>query len=237
MKSSFAKPAAAAAIIAATVLGISVFVDTGNTSGVVWAEVIQNVQTSRGVVYRNRSAREGRADMSDYSMVYLTPSHSRSDAYKGDKIIHSSFCDFDTRTVAWVAHDARRFTRGVMSEQTLREQHGAWSNPGMWVQEFLSRDYSKLGQRTADGVLCEGLRTTDPAFGVATFQVDSVVASIWVSVKTRYPVLLEADIVGDNGQLHITGILDQFQWDVELDESMFEPNIPADYTPMETLQP
>jgi outer membrane lipoprotein-sorting protein len=88
----------------------------------------------------------------------------------------------------------------------------------------------KLGQKMIDGVLCEGLETTDSAFGVANFQVDSLVARVWVSVETGYPVLLEAEVVGDNGQLRITGVLDEFQWDVELDPSIFQPKIPPDYT-------
>ena len=80
-----------------------------------------------------------------------------------------------------------------------------------------------------DGVLCEGIETTDPTFGVANFPVDSLVARVWVNVETGYPVALEAEIIGDNGQTRITGILDQFQWDVELDESVFEPSIPEGY--------
>jgi outer membrane lipoprotein-sorting protein len=54
-------------------------------------------------------------------------------------------------------------------------------------------------------------------------------ARIWVSLETGYPVQLETEIVRNNGEIRIGAVWDQFQWDVELDESMFEPNIPADY--------
>ncbi|MBL7186928.1 MAG: hypothetical protein ISS70_11470, partial [Phycisphaerae bacterium] len=53
MKSSLTKPAAAAAIIAATILGFIVFVDTGSTSGIVWAQVAEQVQASQGFVCRS----------------------------------------------------------------------------------------------------------------------------------------------------------------------------------------
>ena len=220
---------AVAAIVVAVVVGLFQFIGTGNKSGVVWAEVAKKVEASRGIIYRNRATRSGRPDMSDYSMVYLSATHSRTDSYKGGEITRTSYCDFDTKTVVWLAHDAKKYIQEAMSEQTLREQHGAWSSPKRWVQEFLSKDYKKLGQKTVNGVLCEGVETKDPTFGVANFQVDSLVARIWVSVETGYPVLLEAEVVGDNGQVHMTGILDQFQWDVELDPSIFEPNIPPDY--------
>lgn len=194
----------AAAIIAVVVLGIFEFIGTDSKSGVVWAEVTKKVEASRGVIYRNRATRSGRSDMPDYSMCYLSAAKSRHDSYKGDEITRTFYCDLD-------------------------KQHGAWSSPKRWIQEFLSKDYRKLGQKTIDGVLCEGLETTDPTFGVASFQVDSIAARLWVSVKTGYPVLLEAEVVGDNGQLRITGILDRFQWDVELDAGILEPNIPSDY--------
>jgi hypothetical protein len=230
MKSPIVKLAVAAAVIAVVVLGLVEFIGTESKSGVVWAEVAKKVEASRGVIYRNRATRSGRPDMSDYSMVYLSATHSRTDSYKADEIIRTSYCDFDTKTVVWLAHDAKKYIQEAMSEQTMREQHGAWANPSRWVQEFLSKDYRKLGQKMIDGVLCEGLETTDSAFGVANFQVDSLVARVWVSVETGYPVLLEAEVVGDNGQLRITGVLDEFQWDVELDPSIFQPKIPPDYT-------
>ncbi len=232
MKSPIVKLAVAAAVIAVVVLGLVEFIGTGSKSksGVVWAEVAKKVEASQGVIYRNRATRSGRPDMSDYSMVYLSATHSRTDSYKGGEITRTSYCDFDTKTVVWLAHDGKKYIQEPMSEQTLREQHGAWASPKRWVQEFLSKDYRKLGQKTIDGVLCEGIETTDPTFGVASFQVDSLVARIWVSVERGYPVLLEAEVVGDNGQVRMTGILDQFQWDVELDPSIFEPKIPPDYT-------
>jgi hypothetical protein len=36
---------------------------------------------------------------------------------------------------------------------------------------------------------------------------------------------------GKAGQVKVIG--DKFQWDMELEPSIFEPNIPSDYTPME----
>jgi hypothetical protein len=219
----------AAAIIAVVVLGIFEFIGTDSKSGVVWAEVTKKVEASCGVIYRNRATRSGRSDMPDYSMYYLSAANSRHDSYKGDEITRTLCFDFDKRTVMWLAHDSKKFTVDKMSEQTVLEQHNAWSSPKRWVQEFLSKDYRKLGQKTIDGVLCEGLETSDPTFGVGTFQVDSLMARLWVSVETGYPVLLEAEVIGDNGRLRITGILDRFKWDVELDAGIFEPNIPSDY--------
>ena len=236
MKNRISKLAITAVVIVTVVLGLFEFLGGNNPSGVVWAEVAQKVEASRGVIYRNRATRSGRPADSDYTIVYLSDTKSRHDSYKGEEIIRTTYCDFNAKTVAFIAHDTKKYMQDTMSEETLREQHSAWASPKRWITEFLSRDYRKLGQKTIDGVLCEGLETTDATFGVATFEVDSMLARIWVSVKTGYPVMLEGEVTGGGDEkIHIKGVLDQFQWDVELDPGIFEPNIPPDYVDMRTL--
>jgi len=236
MKNPILKLAAAAVIIALVVLGLFEFIGTESTSGVVWADVARKIEASRGIIYRNKSAHSGGPADADYSIVYLSDTCSRDDSYKSEQIIRTSYCNFDTQTFTWIAHDAGKYMQKAMSEETLREQHGAWANPKRWITEFLSRNHRKLSRKTIDGVLCEGLETTDPTFGVSNFQVDSVLARIWVSVETGYPVMLEAEITGGGDEkMHITGVLDQFQWDVELDPDFLKPNIPPDYVDMRTL--
>ena len=104
------------------------------------------------------------------------------------------------------------------------------ADPNRWAQKFLSAECQKLGQKMVDGILCEGLETTDQAVvGESDPPVDSVVLRLWVSVETGYPVLLEGSAVREADGVRIEVVLDQFQWDVELDPSEFEPKIPPDY--------
>ncbi|UCG59144.1 MAG: hypothetical protein JSU70_06470, partial [Phycisphaerales bacterium] len=97
------------------------------------------------------------------------------------------------------------------------------------------------GQKTIEGVLCEGIETTDPAsMGPLPEQLHllEVQLRLWVDAKTEYPVLFEskkkmsAELDGKPIMMQSEGVMDQFQWDVELDASLFEPNIPPDYKEM-----
>ena len=113
-----------------------------------------------------------------------------------------------------------------------QQRHADLMNPTKWVERFLACEYNDLGRKTIDGVLCEGLETTDPAFtGEDEVEqlIDSIVGRIWVSVETGYPVLLEAEF---EGKYSGNASNDQFQWDVKLEPSVFEPNIPPDYEQM-----
>ena len=113
-------------------------------------------------------------------------------------------------------------------------------NPKHLVQTILSCEHRKIGQKTIEGVLCEGLETTDPAFlGPLPEPVSrlEVQLRLWVNSDTEFPILLEWKVMieVDGNVMAKECMLDQFQWDVELDPSLFEPNIPSDYTDMRSL--
>ena len=105
-----------------------------------------------------------------------------------------------------------------------------WTDAQALVSLCLSRECRELGEKTIDGVLCEGLETTDSSGFDWNFPVKSFVGRLWVSVQTGYPVLAEGEVTGgDEGNLRQTATMDQFQWDLDFDESGIEPEIPSDY--------
>lgn len=252
MKSPITKLAIAAVVIVAAALALSEFIGNGSTSGVVWAKVAQKVEASRGLIVRCTESFPSTPEPlsflndSDYSIKYVCPTHSRTDSYKGGKIIQSYYTDFtdpDTDTLTGVYHTHKHYFSRTFSkseDEFLLEQHDDWMNPRYLVQTILSCEHRKLGQKTIDGVMCEGIETTDPAsMGPLPEPIDllEVQLRLWVDAETEYPVLFESKIsIEAEGQVMSSeGVMDQFQWDVELDQGLFEPNIPSDYTDMRRL--
>jgi hypothetical protein len=237
MKSPIVKLAAAAVIIALVVLGLFEFIGSDSTSGVVWAEVVRKVGASRGLIFR---CIDSNASDDDYSIAYTTPTKCRKEFYKDGQIIRTGYVDFtdsDIYTLIDVFHIHKLCvtTSYKKSEyQLFLEWHDEWTNPGFLVQMILSGEYSKLGQKTIEGVLCEGIETTDSTclgplpLGIEDLQVEF---RLWVSTETGYPVLFKSKMGGEYegewGELEC--VMDQFQWDVELDPGIFEPDIPPDY--------
>ena len=231
MKSNITKLAATVVIIAVVVLGLFEFIDHDGGSGVVLAEVARKVQASQGVIFRSKEiSQDWRDNEPDYTMNYLSSTHSRLDSYKEDQIFKTIYDDFNTKTVILVDHLPSHKSYVKMTFEKM-QQSNFLTDPKSMIQRFLSCEHRELDSNTVEGVLCEGIETTDPAFDGSgpDYPTDSVMARIWVSVETGYPVQLEIEIVRNNGEIRIGGVSDQFQWDVELDESMFEPNIPPDY--------
>ena len=238
MKSPILKLAAAAVIIVLVVLGLFEFIGPEKTSGVVWAEVVRKVGASRGLIVRCSDSIPSNED--DYSITYTLPTHCRKDFYKDGQIIRTGYVDLtssDTNTLIDVFHIHKlcSTTRYKKSENGLfLEWRDDWTNPSFLVQKILSCEHSKLGQKTIDGVLCEGIETTDPAYiGPLPGEVNNLQVEfrLWVSAETRYPVLYESKMSGEyEGEVwESESVTDQFQWDVELDPGIFEPNIPPDY--------
>lgn len=243
MKSPITKFAATVVIIALVVLGLFEFIGTENTSGIVWAEVARKVETSRGSVVRYKEASSFQpSNENDYSITYTSPRYSRKDVYKGGQITDSYYTNLDTKTYTGIHHTRKHYLSITITpnKEGFMEKQEDWMNPRYLVQKILSCEHRELGQKTIDGVLCEGLETTDPAvFGPLPGPVSrlDVQMQLWVNVETQYPVMFEWKINAEaEGQvIESDGVMDQFQWDVELDPSFLEPNIPPDYTDMRTL--
>jgi hypothetical protein len=93
---------------------------------------------------------------------------------------------------------------------------------------ILSGDYRETGRRTINGIEVEGIECNND--GITGNE--NTVMRLWVDVETNLPIRIEVE--GEQmeaGQMRPHKfVMENFQWNVELDESIFEPNIPDDYT-------
>lgn len=111
-------------------------------------------------------------------------------------------------------------------ERALSDEQAAGmvdqQDPRQWLKQILAENYSKLGRGEIDGVEVEGIEA----------KCENETLRLWVDVKTSWPVRIESEGQTMNGgQLRPSHVvMDHFRWDAELDPSLFEPNVPADYT-------
>jgi len=236
MKSPMAKLAVAAAIIAAVVLGLFEFISTDTGSGVVWAEVVEKVQNTSGLTLRiTGTGSMGPEDA--YSIKYFSPVGSRTDDYKDGQIRRSNCSNYETMTSTYIQHAHKSYISTQYQEgiEGFLEKDEDWTNPKYIVQKILSVEHKELAERTIDGVLCEGLETSDPAVMGAELveMVDHIEIhlELWVDVQTQYPVRFESTVTADfEGEHHESDcVMDQFQWDVEIDPGLFTIEMPAGY--------
>jgi hypothetical protein len=237
MRNPIARLAVAAAVLIALGLGASIFLGTGSPSGVVWAQVADRVDASGGLVYRTRNIYRyaDRDQPHEFStMTYQSPRYGmRMEGIEGSRI--DSYVSFEEGTQVTLFRDMKRYTQRTLPSRLAGAgaDMPAGATARDMVRQFTAGDYKELGRRTIDGVPAEGIETQHVPGGGGNFQVDSETAQLWVSVETGYPVLLEIHVVGNNDTLQVEMIMDQFQWDVELDPAQFKTVIPPDYQPLE----
>jgi hypothetical protein len=226
MKSSMVKLGIAAVILAVLGIGIVEFLGTGGTSGVVWAEVAKNVETSPGVIFRTRDtgSRDPKDDWPNaYKVTWRSPAITRTDHYRGGQIYRTLYYNLDAKTEIFVAHDHQNYHREALSDEKVQRARAdkPWTDPQGLLNLALSVQHHTLGQKPIDGVLCEGIEATGP---------DGSTGRLWVAVETRYPVLVEIEGI-DKGGIRHTGTVDQFRWNVDLSAEGVEPEVPAGYQP------
>jgi len=227
MKNSMVKLGIAAAVVAVLGIGIMEFLGTGGTSGVVWAEVAKNVEASRGVIFRVRPT--GSRDPNDdwpngYQIKWRSPAVTRGDKYRGGQIYRVYYYNLDAKTTIFVAHDAQSYNKEALSDEQVQRMRAdkPWTDPQGLLNLALSVEHHALGQKTINGVLCEGIEATGP---------DGSTGRLWVGVETGYPVLVEIEAI-DKGGIRHTSTMDQFRWNVDLSAEGVEPEIPGDYGPL-----
>ena len=233
MKNSMVKLAIAAVIVAGLGIGIAEFLGTGSTSGVAWAEVAKNVEASPGAIWRVKGT--GSRDPNDdwpggYKITWRSAAITRTDYYRGGQIYRTIYYNVDAKTTILLAHDAKKYMKEAMSDaqvQRVRTDKDRWSDPQGLVNCCLALKHHVLGPKTIDGVLCEGIETTD----TSGLPFKSFTGRLWAAVETGYPVLVEIEAIDDGGIRH-TSTLDQFEWNVDLSAGDVEPEIPAGYEPL-----
>jgi len=220
MNNSYIKLALAAVVVLAVILGVSEFLGSGGTSGVVWAEVLEKTEQISAVVFAMTiEVNEPDGEFVRRSKTYMARDYGeRSDTFMDGKLT-GIFYRLPRKNVDYrILVDRKEYWRHDISYN----QAALDDDPRTWLKRLLSGDYVKLDRTPLDGVVVEGIegRMLEPG--------GETVMRFWVDVKTNLPVRIE--MTGMEGGQMAKFIMENFDWSVQLDESFFEPNIPADYT-------
>jgi hypothetical protein len=227
----------AVAVIAVAVL-IAMNQLGGSGGSVAWGEVVRNIEASPGFIYRMKQThnREETGTIELNFMAYGSVQYGfRLDGCSDEEVTSQTYATLSDGAMTGVDHRKRTYTRTALADDALAEIKNM--DPKEGVSKMLSVGYIKLGRKTIDGIEAEGVEITNPAganiSSETPIEIDSYVAQLWVAVETGLPVLLESKTSINNGMQKSHTVQDNFQWNVELSASEFEPNIPEDYMLME----
>jgi outer membrane lipoprotein-sorting protein len=252
MNGKFKKITAAVIILIAVILGIFGLQLDG--SSVAWAEVAERIALVKNMSYRIHTTIEGSltGETSDDEVTNMEMLICISDEY-GMKmensikalnetedefsIVHVMYMDPAANSMLTVMHSEKLYMTIELDENTLKEMKDQSNDPREFVKAFMESEYVELGRSEIDGIVVEGIESTEPPTAAGDAFKNSV-STVWVDVENGWPVLIEMDfdmIIGENTcKMHMA--MKNFEWNIDLDPAEFTPVIPDDYTEMASVK-
>jgi len=237
MRSPITKLAAAAVIIIAVLAGI--YFITGKTPGVTccaWAQIADRVEQFKTCIFRMHMVQTGGPQgiqNIDGDMYISSEYGNRMDAYMDGNLAMQAFVLPSEKVIISVMPQAKKYMRMLFTDDYMAKMKKQGQDPRDMIKGFMSGEYSELGRGTINGVEVKGIKTVNPPAVRGIY--DNFVGKLWVDVATELPVRLEfeAEITPVGTQkMQISMVMDEFEWEVEIEPGIFEPNIPADYSLM-----
>ena len=241
MKSPITKLAAAAAIVLIGAVITSFW--QGGGSGVAMAEVLTQIEQVKAYMYKMSQTVTGKypdgktINVEAKSTVLVSQEHGVKINYEtsplpitGQRILQEIYILPAHKKITILMPNDKKYSEMEFDETSLEEWAKGFSDPKFMVKQILSCEHTSMGKSIINGTEVEEFQTTDRSIGGETFSQYDFMIKIWVDVKTQLPVRLEIETNKGDKMQHMRANVQDFQWDVSIDASEFEPVIPDNYT-------
>jgi len=216
MKSPLTKIAAAAVIIIAVLIGLNFFSDSVSITSTAYAEIVERLHNARTLTYvvETNTSIEWMPSMR-MEIAFREPGYMRMSAPGG----FVSVVDSIRGKGITILPPRKQFIEMDISNL---QKDPAQQNIDVIerLRSLPERADEELGTREIDGRVVQGYRVTE----------EGLINTIWIDTQTRNLVLVEMDFLNAPG---MSGTMSDFQFDVELDDSLFDLTPPEGYTRME----
>jgi len=237
----FVKLAVAAGVIVAVLIGMNIFTD----GGVALAEVLEKVRDIKTVFYRSKADIKGLPGVPSDQAAHITSqvklSYDKGVYIKSQiqlpqrTVERESYILFDKRVLYTLMPADREYIEMKLTDELMKKMDSENGDPVTLLRAMADCEHVKLGHDTINGIKVWGIEATDPVLGTKLGSVlssgmfDNVIVRLWVNEKTKLPVRLTAKGSAKDDEISMDLVIDDFQWDVEMDPDELEPVIPEDY--------
>ena len=250
IKNPIRKLTAAAVIIIACVIGLSLWKTT--SSEIVLADVLARTEQVKAVKYKTTFkvfgsedpnklwANERHTMLTSQEYGWISTDEKRDP--NGEEITGSIqyYYSYQKIREIQIDHTKKTYKRRVTDSQVQNERSQSQEDPLSYLKGFLKIKYESIGRSIIDDIEVAGFRTTDPNYKYKGPRFTNVKedpqyeTKLWVDVKTLLPVRIEyltSDTYdGGKTRAFVQEVDHDFQWDIPIDASEFEaPPIPDGY--------
>lgn len=249
MKSKIFQISAAAIVIIAVFFGINQFGGSIDGTSVALGDVLERIEQVQAFMYKMKMTMTGvmapgmpssQTEIvgaitiaNRFGMKMEMETDVNSSVAGQEKIVQQMYILPDKKLVIMLMPEQKQYMRMEFDDDMLSRMKKQNNDPREMIKQIMNCQYTELGRSVIDGVEVEGFETTDPAFAGGAGAVEYVKVSLWVDVDKWLPVRTELEFKM-NEQMEIRGTIYDYQWDVQVDASQFEPVIPEDFNALPT---
>ena len=205
MKNPLTKIAAAAVIIIAVLIGLHFFSDSVSITSTAYAEIVERLHNARTMTYTSNGT-------TAIEIAFKKPGYMRT-TMPGDYV---TVIDWTQGKGLSTLPTRKQFIEMEMSNlphDPAQQQFNVIEK----LRTLPDRADEELGTREIDGRVLQGFRVTE----------EDVINTVWIDPQTHDLVRVETEFINAPG---MNVVMTDFQFDVELDDSLFSLTPPDGYT-------
>ena len=243
MKSRITRLAAAALVVVAALLAVTFF---HQTSGIVWAEVVQRLGEIKTVSYKIAADIKGMQGTPEGYTTHMTQDvlvSYEQGAVRVDSALQlpggmrrsQTYVLFEERVAITVLPDQKKYFKVTISDDRMQKIGEENGDPVTLLKALLEHNYTELGRQSIDGVTAWGIQVSDPKLGtkmgslISGGMFDQTTIQLWVDRKHELPIRIYATGSARDGRASMETVYDSFQWDIPIEPARLKPQIPEDY--------
>ncbi|MBN2588357.1 MAG: hypothetical protein JXA96_00725 [Sedimentisphaerales bacterium] len=250
MKNRITKFATAAIIFAGILIGMNYF--GGAMSSVALADVAEKIKQFDSLIQEeHRIVTNIRQDGQKWEMdvkKYISTKYGSVEQQYDQQgnIMTTVYLLKNTQEIITVIHPAKQYF--TISLKNTNLELPDFVNP-KGIVEFivLEQNPVKLGTKEIDGKKAEGFEAVNPKAMTELAKLSNGMLPIgdnkwklWVDVKTELPIKIEAEYTMTEGPMtnfmavNVVSETKNLEWGAKFDDSIFNPDIPDDYKPIDS---
>ena len=235
---------AAVTMFIVTIIGLHEFSSSINGTAIAWADVAERLEkvSSYKAQARRVLTEVGHEEPFFQCDVlrYFSPDHgSIEKSYVDTELVMLAYCSISEMSALIVFPLDKACWRFDLNEELLylTEYMNPADTDGI-IKLFGSERCKRLGRKEIDGVTTEGFEVKNVNLMSQVPQwllhTEDINIRLWVNENTLLPVRIEGEgffkgIMTKFKNMRYEEIMEDIEYDVKIDESIFEPNIPDDY--------
>src|SRR4030042_247718 len=246
MESKITRYSAAAVVALAMALVLLDPFGTSDSGHIVWAQVVQNMDKVQMFVHKEQrfyyELGEDEPFLKTDVIKHACPKYGVVEEQyttEGD-LMHRAYLLGEARQIVGVVPKVKKYFKAPMTD-TMAHMSDRLTPRGL-VEYFMAIEHKNLGRSRIDGHEVEGFEAMETELWPIhdtfrfLFPVRQITWRFWIDVESSLPVRAEYEIITDRGlftemkKLKVVCKAYAFEYHKEVQEELFDPNIPDDYT-------